>query len=230
MPFTLTHWGRVTHICVGYLTIIGSDNGLSPGRHQAITWTNVGIWLIGPLWTNFSEMLIEIHIFSFKKIHLKMSSGKWRPFCFGLNVLTCFYTFPARLFRKRNHLTIENIHDGHITVMSHRRHDVSTHQPLDWWVKRLFVLTTKQANAAKLAFCDGNPSLAGGWLGHRWIFLTKGQKRRKSVCAKVPTWPYNQAQMMKHISISPMNVMSSLGWILCHLLNTTFHGKSRHKS
>ena len=80
------HWGRVTHICVGNLTIIGSDNGLSPGRRQAITWTNVGIWLIGPLGTNFSEMLIEIHAFSFKKIHLKMSSGKWRPFCLGLNV------------------------------------------------------------------------------------------------------------------------------------------------
>ena len=36
----LTHWGRVTHICVGNLTIIGSDNGLSPGRRQAIIWTN----------------------------------------------------------------------------------------------------------------------------------------------------------------------------------------------
>ena len=84
----LTHCGRVTHICVGNLTIIGSDNGLSPGRRQAITWTNVGILLIGPQGTNFSEMLIEIHTFSFKKIHLKMSSGKWRPFCFGLNVLT----------------------------------------------------------------------------------------------------------------------------------------------
>ena len=83
----LTHWGRVTHICVFNVTIIGSDNGLSPGRRQAITWTNVGILLIGPLGTNFSEMLIEIHTFSFKKIHLKMSSGKWRPFCLGLNVL-----------------------------------------------------------------------------------------------------------------------------------------------
>ena len=29
---SLTHWGRVTHICVNKLTIIGSDNGLSPGR------------------------------------------------------------------------------------------------------------------------------------------------------------------------------------------------------
>ena len=85
----LTHWGRVTHICVGNLTIIGSDNGLSPGRRQAITWTNVGILLIGPLGTNFSEMLIKLQTFSFKKIYLKMSSGKWRPFCLGgLNVLT----------------------------------------------------------------------------------------------------------------------------------------------
>ena len=83
----LTHWGRVTHICVGKLTIIGSDNGLSPGRRQAIIWTNVGILLIGPLGTNFSEMLIKIYTFSFKKMHLKMSSGKRRPFCLDLNVL-----------------------------------------------------------------------------------------------------------------------------------------------
>ena len=55
----LTHWGRVTHICVSKLTIIGSDNGLSLGRRQAIIWTNDGILLIWPLGTNFSEILIE---------------------------------------------------------------------------------------------------------------------------------------------------------------------------
>ena len=69
------------------LTIIGSDNGLSPGRRQAIIWTNAGILLIGPIRMNFSEILSEIHSFSFKKMHLKMSSAKWRPFCFGLSVL-----------------------------------------------------------------------------------------------------------------------------------------------
>ena len=83
----LNHWGRVTHLCVSKLIIIGSDNGLSPGRRQAIVWTNVWILLIRTLGTNFSEILSEIHIFSFKKIHLKMSSGKTRPFCLGLNVL-----------------------------------------------------------------------------------------------------------------------------------------------
>ena len=84
----LTHWGRVTHIPFSKLTIIGSDNGLSPGRRQAIIWTNAGILLIRNLGTNFSKILSKIYTFSFKKIHLKMLSGKWRPFCLGLNVLT----------------------------------------------------------------------------------------------------------------------------------------------
>ena len=84
---TLIHWGRVMHICGSKLTITGSDNGLSPDQRQAFIWTNDGISLIGPLGTNLSEILIKIHTFSFKKMHLKMSSGKRRPFCLGLNVL-----------------------------------------------------------------------------------------------------------------------------------------------
>ena len=58
-----TRWGRVTHICVSKLTITGSDNG----RRQAITLTNAGILLTGPLGANFSEIFIEIYIFSLKK-------------------------------------------------------------------------------------------------------------------------------------------------------------------
>ena len=83
----LSHWGRVMHICVDYITTIVSDNGLSPGRRQAIIWTNVGILLIGPLETNFSEISFGIETFSFKEMHLKMSSAKCRSFCLGLNVL-----------------------------------------------------------------------------------------------------------------------------------------------
>ena len=73
----LTHRGRVTHICVSKLTIIVSDNGLSPGRRQAIIWSNAGILLIETIRANFNEILIKIHTFSFKKIHLKTSFGKW---------------------------------------------------------------------------------------------------------------------------------------------------------
>ena len=71
--FTIIDWGRVTQICVGNLTIIGSDNCLSPGRRHAIIWTNAGILLIGPSETDFNEILIKNHTFSFKKIYLKMS-------------------------------------------------------------------------------------------------------------------------------------------------------------
>ena len=60
------------HKCVSKLTIISSDNGLSPGRRQAIIWTNAVKLLIGPLETNFNE------------IYFKMSSGKWKPYCPGI--------------------------------------------------------------------------------------------------------------------------------------------------
>ena len=76
----LMNWGWVKHICVRKLTTIGSDNGLEP--------VNAGILLIGHLGANFNETLIEICRFSFKKMHLNMSSGKWWPFCFSLNVLS----------------------------------------------------------------------------------------------------------------------------------------------
>ena len=63
----LTHCGRVTHICIGKLTIVGSDNGLSPEQRQAIIWTNAGILLIGHLGTNFNKNLIEILTFFIHK-------------------------------------------------------------------------------------------------------------------------------------------------------------------
>ena len=65
-------------ICFGKLTIIGSDNSLLPGWHQAIIWTSAGILFIGPLGTNFSKISIGILTFSIKRMHLKMSSAKWR--------------------------------------------------------------------------------------------------------------------------------------------------------
>ena len=79
---------------ISNLTITGSDNGLSPDRRQAIIWTNDGLLWIGLLGTNFGEILIEIHTFSFKKMCMKMLlSAKWRPFCLGLNVLTRIVTW-----------------------------------------------------------------------------------------------------------------------------------------
>ena len=77
----------MTYICISNVTIIGSDNGLSPTRRHAIIWTNAGIVFIGPLGTDFGEFKIKIHIFLLIKMHLKMLSAKWWPFCLSLNVL-----------------------------------------------------------------------------------------------------------------------------------------------
>ena len=82
----LTHWGRVTHICVSKLTTIGSDNGVSPGQRQAIILSNAGILLNWTVGTNFSEIFSEIDTFSFKQMRLKnvvwkMAAILSRPQC-----------------------------------------------------------------------------------------------------------------------------------------------------
>ena len=87
-PGVLTHWGWVTHICVSKLTIIGSDNGLLPGKRHTIIWANAGLLSIGPLGTNFSE--------NFEHFHSRKCNRKWRqPFCLGLSVLIPTFLVPA---------------------------------------------------------------------------------------------------------------------------------------
>ena len=144
----LTHWCRVTHICVSRITNIGSDNGLSPGRRQAIIWTNVGILLIRTLGTNFSEILSEIHTFSFKKMHLKMSSAKWRPFCLGLNVLT--------------NLNYRRKPPSNWSPGRFRQRCVDT----SWWRHHMEMVS------ALLALCEGNPSVNGGFPSQRPVTRT----------------------------------------------------------
>ena len=59
--YWLTHSDRVTHMCISKLTIITSDNGLSPSRRQAIIGTNAEILLIWRTGTNFIGIFIKIH-------------------------------------------------------------------------------------------------------------------------------------------------------------------------
>ena len=82
----LTHWGRVTHICINKLTTISSDNGLSPDRRQAIIYLNQCWNIVNFIWylgTKFNEISIEIHIFTFKKMHwnCEMSAIFSQPQC-----------------------------------------------------------------------------------------------------------------------------------------------------
>ena len=115
-----THWGWVTHICISILTdYIGLDNGLLPGQCQAIIWTDAGILLIRTLGTTFSEILSQIHTLSFRKMHLKMSSVKCRPFCLGLSVLNakCQTIMSAYCYHLSYILQIMNGTPGVIHIM-----------------------------------------------------------------------------------------------------------------
>ena len=185
----ITHWGRVTHICVGNLTIIGPDNGLSPGRCQAIIWTNAGMLLIGPWGTNFSEILIGIQTFSFKKMHLKMSSAKWRPFCLGLNVLntviphwlrtcSCLYRNWALFYFKMFAVFMEILK---IVDCSHCRHFSIRHE-----CRQVNTSTIVSIFGPALTSRQGHTFCVSGILlekptSHQWFPITKGQYYRALV-------------------------------------------------
>ena len=120
------------HIGVSKLTIIGSNNGLSPGQRQAIIWTIAGILLIGPLWINFSDILIKIHTFSFRKMHLKMTSGKWRPSCLGLKVfINALDAIPCYHWPCYNHPNCTYIYTKQITI-SKKKWDCQTIDLAGW--------------------------------------------------------------------------------------------------
>ena len=95
--FPLTHWSRVTHICVNELTIIGSDNGLSPGRcrRQAIISTNDKILLIGTWGAKKTCILnqtsyVFIHENAFENVVWKKATILFRLQC--VKMLYSFYT------------------------------------------------------------------------------------------------------------------------------------------
>ena len=102
LTFLHSDWGRVTtqwwrswplHICVSKSTSIGSDNGLSPDRRQAIVWTNAGILLIGPLHGSRLQWNLNRNLYRFIQENAALENivWKWRPFCLGLNVFTTRY-------------------------------------------------------------------------------------------------------------------------------------------
>ena len=110
----------MTHICISKLTIIGSDNEVSPGWQ-----TNAGILLIGLLGTNVNEISNDIGIFSFKKKHLKMLSGKWRPIlsrpqCFNIRLTDNLVAGTPRLsFQDPYHSYTTTVLTSFTDIMSH---------------------------------------------------------------------------------------------------------------
>ena len=128
----LTHWGRVTHICVGKLTIIGSDNGLSPGRRQAIIWTNAGIG--NKLQWNFNRNSnIFIHENAFENVVCEMAS-----ICLGLNELTHWLLGDTSLILNQ----LFAFHEICMIGMLHERLGSSYNCHLTCFFNSLFVLTS----------------------------------------------------------------------------------------
>ena len=158
----LTHWGRVTHICISKLTIICSDNGLLPGCRQAIIWTNAGILLIGPLGTYFSEISIEIHTLSFMKMCWKMISEKWRPFYLCLNAVQ-FHPFVVYFLLCLSLLSL------HCVLTEH-----SVTATVAWWYPVEF--HNKQGKSEGFDSCDRPSNLAQIW-------------SKSSIFQ--PVWPWN---------------------------------------
>ena len=165
----LTHWGQVMHICVSELTIISSDNGLSPGWRQAIIWTNAGILLIGPFEIKFSEILIKINWFSFKKMHLNISA-KWQLFCLYLNVLIFSKILKILMF-----CCFIQLYDVNLIAMNLRKFLLcrttwcllpSWSINLEWWVS--VMMTSSNGSIFRVT-----GHLCGEFTGDRWIPHTK---------------------------------------------------------
>ena len=136
----------MTHICISKIIVIGSDNGWSPGRYQAIIWTNAGIMSIGPLGINFSESdLTEIDTFPFKKIHLKLSSENGVYFVSALSRTKCFNMI-AIFFFKYWHSWV---------------YIISYHSFITWWRHQM------EAFSALLAICAGNSPVHGEFPAQR---------------------------------------------------------------
>ena len=79
----LTHWGRMSHICHKFVwTIACRLLAAKPLSDPMLIYCR-----LDPSEQTSGELLLDIHIFSFRGIRLIISSAKWLPFCLGLNVL-----------------------------------------------------------------------------------------------------------------------------------------------
>ena len=180
----LTHWGRVTHICVSKLTIISSENCLSPGRRQAIIWTNAGILLMGPLGTNFSEILVGIETFFVQKnalesVNCVIASILSRPQWFNISWSRQSLKFPLEL---QHHCETPAMIPLPQRSLWHNKH---------WtvalcWFSPVYAGTRKTLMESPLFKCNSSDSKHGRTISHKeaihgnykWI----GWKIKTSTC------------------------------------------------
>ena len=195
-----THGDRMTHICVSKLIIIG----LSPRRHLAIIWTNAAVLLIRPLGAKFGEIAIEIHTFSFRKMHLKMSSAQWRPFFRGLNVLSKHNVTANRLHMYFKHRVMQmSMITYDKSVTSHCIDVIMTTMASQ--ITSLTVVYSIVYSEADQRKHQSSSSLAFVWRIHRdrWIPRTKGQLRGKCFHLMTSSCTHSKWELMLYWSHCP---------------------------
>ena len=205
----------MTHICVSDLTSIGSYNGLSPGRRQAIIRTNAGILLIRPLGTNFSEFLVEILIFSFKKMRLKVSSAKRRSFCLGLNqLIKCALIFVMFWFVKDiswgANVSIKNIY-LYSSVLLYRHATVMCEMPLKDIVK-LTGNKTHHSTSNMVYYTFIN------WMSHHWFVPFRYYMIWKLILVNIANWMFYKVITLK--------VDIVFNWVMKMLVGEWLDGQS----
>ena len=153
--FPLTHWGRVTHICLSKLTIIDSDNGLSPSRRQAIVWTSDGILLIYPHWNANQNSYILIQENAIENIVRKMAAILSRPQCV-------------------KHLELVGVNDWNDSLYNGRSRDKTQVQPTNYISmnkisKFVYVLAHRKMPETSLTHCGLVTPYGVRYLSQHWF-------------------------------------------------------------
>ena len=137
------------------------------------------------LGTNFSEILIEILAFSLKKMRLKVSSGKWRPFCFGLNELTSRHVHVQLL---DNSIRQTACYFEHLSVIPYITHKYNLNVLVVWTLNRLPMSRTLTGFAAYTMPRQARRALKSAvWrlpLGAVWVeWVNFGVYSSRRICA-----------------------------------------------
>ena len=162
----ITHWDRVTHICVNKLTIIGSDNGLSQSApsHYLNQWWDIVNWNLRNKfqWNLERNSYIFIQENAFENVVCKMAVILSRPQCDKhlklfltsymkdsrnriLSLKICRYRLQSTLL-----LTVYGssmpLSDGSSQWRHNERDSVSNHRHLDGLLIRLFRRRSKETS------------------------------------------------------------------------------------
>ena len=157
--------------CVGNLAIIGSDNGSAPSHYLNQCKNIVNLTIRNKIQWN----LMQIHTFSFKKMHVKTSFAKRQPFCLGLDVSTQTQCSPSQSrfltgctysSNKSKYFKLTGI--GWLRFL---RSMISRDKHYPWWRHQM------ETFSALLALCAGNSPVPvisphkGQWRGALMFLL-----------------------------------------------------------